>query len=323
MAVGTGIQSYAMLGEESVYGTTVARDIGLLFNSESLRAEEIFAVADDLYRRGRHKGTVAQGRIETGGDINFNPRYGNRGFTRLLKHALGSVSSVQPDITTNPLAYRHTFTPADALPKGLDIEIAKGIHSHLHSGCKVASLRLSFSAGEKMTASATFVGREQTVVASPTSLSLVAGEGNLIVANNASLTWNGATVSRVISGEVSIENPIDRIFDISSRYTLEPENSGKRRISGNFVFQVQDDVIYNDYRNNNRRALVLTITGATISGAYAYDLVFTIAVAELRDAIQSADSPGVLTATAAFECYLDDANASEVSIRVTNGNSAA
>ena len=323
MAISTGLQSYVMTGLETAYGTAVARDLGILHTRESLRATDEVLESSSLYRVGRHSGQVAQGRVSVGGDVEWQPRYNNRTLARLFQQALGARSTVRPDITSNPLVYQHTITPADDLPTGLSIEVVRkaGVSApstFLFTGMKTTSLRFSFTQNEMATLVAGFMGQQQAKVASPTALALLGGEGHVIKADNVSVTYNGVAQGRVMSGEFAVENPLDPQYDVSSRLTKEPQRSGHRRVTANFRFQVEDAVLYDYWRNENAYELVITFTGKAISGAYSYELKFTTTIARLSEAVGNADGSGVLEATASVDALLDDVTANELSVRITN-----
>lgn len=320
MTVALGLGGYIGIGEESTYGTTVARSLFELMNSESIKPNELKVESRSLYRVARDIRRRAQGRIEVGGDIMFDARYSSRFMTTMLKHLIGSVATTQPDVTTAPTAYRHTYTPTDALPTGLSIEVAKDQLAHLHSGCKVDSMSFRFAQGELLETSATIIGRETTSI-SKTPLSFT--DGQLIVCNNASITWNGVT-QNVNDGDIRIENVLARrLYMNGGRVTGEPHRNGKRRVSGSFTIDLEDAVLYSDFRNATERVMVITFTGDTIAGAYAYDLVMTANVAELQDGMAQADTEGPLIVRCAFETFINSGNTSELSVRVTNENSAA
>lgn len=318
VAVGA-LGSYICIGAEGTYGTTVPRTRFLLHNSESLRATEAKTESPSVHRVARDIRRRTQSFIDVGGDFSFNPSLSSNAFTMLLQHVLGTVATSQPDVTTAPTAYRHTFTPADALPTGLSIEVAKDVLSHLHSGCKVASLRLGFEAGQQLEASVGILGREQTSVAL-TPLTLT--DGHLAPITNTTLTWNGVSMN-VLGGELMIENALIGRHYANSRFISEPSRNGKRRVTGSFRIHLEDATIWSDFRNATERVCVITITEATIAGAYSYDLVMTANVSEPQEATAQADTEGPIVQPISFECFINSGNSNELSLYVTNENSAA
>lgn len=318
MAVGLGNNSYIGVGEEAVYGTVVARSRFLLHNSESIKPAEARVESGSLYRVGRHAAQYNQGNVDVGGDFTFQPRYSSQAWMILLKHLLGSIASSQPDVTAAPTVWRHTFTPANALPTGLSIEVAKDVLAHLHAGCKISSVRMRFAAGSLLDATVSVMGQQTTSI-SASGLSYT--EGNLIVCTNATLTWTGNSQS-VLDGDLAIENALTQRHYMSARTTSEPLRSGKRRVSGSFRIHLEDAVLYSDFRNATARSLVVTFTGSSIAGGYSYDMQITLPVSILTDAVAPATDPGPLVVPCSFESFVNDAQANEVSIRITNESSA-
>lgn len=330
MAVGTGLQTYITIGEESTYGTGVTPTASILHNSESVQPTEGMLLSASLFRRGIHSGSRAQGPISVGGSITFNPRYNWRAFSMLLKHAIGSVATSRPDITANPSVYNHTFTPADLLPTGLTIEIAKGSGStgtgaHRFSGCKVTRLTISGAADDVCSCTVDFIGKDQTFVASPTALALLGGEGQLMVATDCAITWGGASQGKVQAFEFAVENPLQEIRSIDSRTIQEPQRSGHQTFTGSWTFFNEGTALQSDYRNKTRRSLVLTIrSNVVISGAYEFELALTMSNSELMETpFQNADTPGILQATVGYQAFLDETVTNEVSAILQNSHPLA
>lgn len=319
MATGIGMASFIGLGEEGTYGTTVARDLFLYHNGESIKPNENRLESPALYRVSRHAARRALGIVNLGGDFSFNPGHNYKAWTRILKHTLGTVSTSQPDTTTAPTCYRHTFTPADTLPTGLSIEVGKDVLAHLHSGCKITSLRLSGAAGELLEVSASVFGSNTTSI-TPSGPSLT--EGTLVTLTNCVISWNGVN-QNVTNFDVTIDNALTPRYFTNSRFSAEPLRNGKRRVTGSFVIELTDATLYSDFRNAALRSLIITATGATIAGSFAYETKITLPVSELTDAFASADKEGPLMVTCNFESFIDSGNSSEVTVRVTNEQSAA
>lgn len=320
MATALGNDSYIGLGAEGAYGTAVARTLFELHNRESMKPTEVKVEAPSIYRRSRDIRRRAQGRVDAGGDFSFAGRYSSRFFTTLLQHAFGSgsSSSTQPDVTTAPTVYRHTFTPQDTLPTGLSLEVAKDVASHLHVGAKVTSLAMRFEQNELLDVSATTIYRETTSIA-PTPLTYT--DGQIIVCNNVTFSWNSTNLN-VIGGDLTFDNALTRRNFINSRFTSEPLPNGKRRVAGSFRVEFEDATLYSDWRNATERVCAITFTGDTIAGAYAYEMLLTMNVAEAQDAIAPADNEGPLIVPVSFEAFINSGNSSEITLRMTNENSA-
>jgi|GEM_PF-6932349 len=313
-----------MLGEESTYGTAVVPTAGLLHNTESLTVTEEMTQANSLNRRGVHSGMRAQGKITVGGSFAFDVRFNWRAFSMLLKHAIGSVATSRPDITSNPLVYNHTFTPATALPTGLTVEVAKDLHAHRFSGCKVRSLELAFAAGGQLVCTVDFVGKDQTWVFGPTALALLGGEGQLATATAGALTWGGATQGKVLAGRFRVDNPLQDTLAIDARTIQEPQRNGFQVFTGDWTFQTEGTDLQSDYRNKTRRELVVTLDGETISSTYKFRVRATMSNAELLETpFQPADNQGILQATVGYQAFVNESVANEVAFLLQNSHPVA
>jgi hypothetical protein len=320
MPTGVGVQdAWIGLGEESVYGTSVARTRWLFHNTESIRAIENKNFAGALHKVGRNAARQVQGLVGVSGDFSFNPGLSYHAYTMLLKHLMGTVSSSQPDTTAAPTVYRHSFTPADALPTGLSLEVGKDVLSHLFDGCKVTGMRFAGSAGALLDCSVSIIGRQSSSI-SDSGESLT--EGNIPPLTDTTATFGGTTLN-VIDFSISVENALTVRNFVNSRFTSEPLRNGKRRVSGSFRVELEDASLWSDWRNATRRALTITVNGLTITGSYKYYTKFTMPVVELVEAQAQADTEGPLVIPVSFEAFYDTTNENELTIEVQNENSAA
>ena len=322
MVTAVGVQdAWVGLGEESTYGTPVTPTRFIYMNSESIKASEGKAFSGSINKVGRNAARQVQGNVDVSGDFGFNPSHSYHAWTMLLKHALGTVSTVQPDTTTAPTVYRHTFTPADALPTGLTIEVAKDVLSHLFEGCKVTSLRISGSAGALLDCSVGIIGKDVDEIADSGE---VLTEGNLIMCTNTTLDWGVSSNINVTNFDLSIENPLQTRHFTNSRFTVEPLRNGKRRVAGSFTVELESGGgFWSDFRLATRRQLVVVCTGSTITGSYPFETRFTLPVTELQEGQANANNEGVLTIPCSFESFYDTTNAAEITVRVQNENSTA
>jgi len=322
MAPQSGLNVYVGIGEESVYGTGVARDRFLTVNSETIARTEERVNSNDLYRTGLHKSQRAQGNVQVGGGLVYRPRYNQTGFTRLLKHLFGSVATAQPDVTSNPTVYRHTFTPAatgQALPTGLSIEKVLDSLALLSTGCKINSGRFNVAQGQPLELSCDIIGQEQASVL-PTAISIV--ESEMVMCNSGSIVFNSGS-EVVTAADLSFNNNLGTVYSIGSRLTREPWPTGHRGISGSFTAQLEDLALFNAFAAMTRASLVFTFTGGAITGGYTYEVLITMPVTELTQATPQANTMGWIPVSCNFESLVDDSNASEITLRVTNTQSAA
>jgi len=94
MAPGLGFKGGILgIGEEVVYGTAVARDRFIEMNSDGLDTAEGRIHSAAIPDIAADSDEVAQGAVDPAGSIEFEMRY--EGMERLLKHAMGSVDTVE------------------------------------------------------------------------------------------------------------------------------------------------------------------------------------------------------------------------------------
>jgi hypothetical protein len=156
----TSENTFIMVGEETTWGTAVARTITLEAMGDGMVHDQTWGVTQ-TYRSNKAP-RVKFLDIETGsGDIPFEMDYG-AALCTLFKHALGKVT------TTNPgtLRYQHVIEQTEQIPdpagakKGLSIEVPYGgDYSELFSGQKARSFRIDAPPGKIPTVNFSFFGK--------------------------------------------------------------------------------------------------------------------------------------------------------------------
>lgn len=329
---GFGHTVYIGLGEESTYGTPVARTQFLDINSESLALAHERITSGSLNQIGVRRERVNNGLFRVSGDATLDLPYRDAEF--LLKHALGSVA------TTGPVdfAYTHTFDIADALPTGLTVEIFRDSsnflgtnddQSFIYEGCKVNTLALSASVGSYLSAVAGFVGEDENrsakTVAATVNADLNATR-DLMTFTQGAVTYDAVTVN-VESFDLTINNNLnaDR-FRLGSRITREPVRGGKIEISGSLVMDFDSFARYDQFKASATRQLVLTFTGGNVpSSGTAQSMTITLPFILPTSVDLNVDDGGILTQTVPFVALRDPGEAApnaEIRIVLVNENAS-
>ena len=143
--VGQGFNDFLGIGEETTWGTAVARTAYLEVNDESLVDNEEFIESASLRSAGMRTNRSVQGPIDPSGTIVFEAQF--EGWELFLKHAMGTVTTTQLDSTTGTDAYRHVFTMSQPLPTGLTLHVNKDPQAFNFVGGMISSLNFSVSVG--------------------------------------------------------------------------------------------------------------------------------------------------------------------------------
>jgi len=252
-------------GEETTWGTAATINRFERFISESIEREQppIF-VPVVTGSRSRPQELYLQGLQRIGGEIVF-PVWA-KGLGLWFKHALGSVSSTQPD----PNVWLHTFTPTDTLPAGLTIEVGRVTQFHKYAGCRVNELTIRAAPGEDPRLTIAVLGKSETIAGTGATASFPSGNQILQTAL-ATFTIDGVSTS-IYEFEVRISNNLrDDAFVLgdSTRASLDPQ---AREVTGRFRLPYDAVAQYQKFINFTTAALNIKLIGGTISGTYKFTL---------------------------------------------------
>lgn len=276
MATGIGLKAFLGIGEESTYGTPVARTKFLQILSESLVTIEEKAESLSVSNVDVTDQDVWQGVVDVNGDVQFHVPF--EGAELLFKHAFGSVTSTQDGATG---IYDHVFSLADSLPTGLSLEINRDISSFTHAGCKIDTLELNIGGvSEFLRATCGIIGRD---VATASASTAVYPDFPKFKGTEFVLTWNSVSIP-VTNFGITLNNNLDKTsYTLGSRFRREPVRNDKRRISGTFNALFEDLTQFNDFRTSTNRALIGKFTGPLIPGGttQTYDLKLTCGIGRI------------------------------------------
>ena len=318
MSVGQGYKLYASLREEATYNVDPggARDGYIRLISDNMTCEE--NVKDLPGQGGRYVRGVYEGNRIAGGTITPESNF-EGGLLYLFKHCCGGyVFGVDGGGEVG--AHLHTFTPADALPVGLSMEVSKGDvdpgEVFLYTGSKVDSLAMSWTAEELMGLVATMMSADET--AGTTEIGSPSYPLDAPIKYNfaGTVTLLGDAVAAHRGGSMTINNALERRFNMS-RITKEPLPGAKRGVEMTIETEFEDLTHYTKYKNATAGSFALAFTSSVNipTTATPYSLTIVGSTTRLTGSTPVVTSEGVVLVTYGLKLY----GSSEFSISIVNG----
>lgn len=255
---------------------------------------------------------VIHGTSSVGGDIPLPARYG--GLELLFEHLLGDTdSAVDGD------GWKHTFTPADALPAGLKFEIYRDMpaaKSFQAVGCKLSKAVFTVERNAPLMFTPTFFGKEEALDTKSTPTyppETLLKPSELVVTSSVF-----AGTIDVLSASIEVNNPLtEERFDLAASGDLkEPQRSGKRTVMGTIEGEYSEENQYLDWTGGVEGTIIFTWTGPLITGTTYYALVMTISAIFTAKPPQVPDA-GPVRMTANFHGFKNGATP-EIKLELTN-----
>jgi len=235
------------------------------FLSESLQLERNIVMTDAI-RGDTSRSVFREGAERVGGDLNVEVQ--PIGMITLFKHALGRVVTAGPSGAGDH--YVHDIYPSGTLPEGLRVEIGRsGIAggTFTYNGCKINQLALNCSVNEPLTATFSFLGKEEaTSQADPTSASSISAL-NPFTFDEGVINIDGS--EQEVSGfSLTVNNNLkEDKGKLGSRYRVAIPRSGFRDVTGTLNLEFDDLGMYNRYTGGTETALRLKFTADDLIGA--------------------------------------------------------
>lgn len=263
MAVGRGFGTSIGVGEESTWGTEVARPNWLRVNSASIKRSRSKTPIGDLGRLGQASSShreffVDQDNVE--GSFAWNVAYDDSSIL-LLKHLMGA------NVTAGAGPYTHTLTMASPVPTGLSIEQIPGTHgfnaAQQFTGCKLASGSLSISPGQPLVCEASVIGRTSgglEAAGTPTYSS----NGERIYQHQLGAITLGGTTIPLKSLSIAWDRGLERLRELGSLFTSEPVE-GRLSITLDLVAAFQQADFHTKFFADTQGDLVATFTSGAKS----------------------------------------------------------
>jgi hypothetical protein len=320
------------VGEETVYGTSVARThfakchAGSTLNhkpdrqTSSILSSNVGADPESSFDR------VSHGE----GKIILPSSYDDRANLKLMKHALGLL------VTAGAGPYTHTNTRKVGPPFGagtvstavaasveLNYELPDTNKARLLTSGMVKSLKVSWQAGEEVKFEYDLIGQKVTQALASASPTYPDYANYLMKFAQVTVSIDGnAGHEGVISGfEFTIDNGYEvdgRLGDVN---TKQPIRRGVSTIAGSFTRKWTTDTtptaksIWDDFVANTAKAFIITLTGPS-----GYSQVWTLSNCQLTDGDLAPEEGQIQEVTFPFLAYH---NATNSAVKCVTSNQTA
>lgn len=259
--------------EETVWASgSPTIDNFIPFLSESLQLERNVIMTDAI-RGASARSIWREGAERVGGDLNVEVQ--PTGMYTLFKHALGRVVTAGPSGSGH---YAHDIYPSGALPVGLRLEIGRTGEAggtFTYKGCLVNQMVLNCTVGEPLTATFSFLGKDET--ASPTnpttatSISAV----NPLTFDEGAITIDGNS-QEVAGFSITVNNNLmEDKGALGTRYRVAIPKTGFRDVTGSLNLEFDNLDMYNKYTGGTETALKLLFTADDMAAGtqpYTFEL---------------------------------------------------
>lgn len=260
-----GSDSQFGFAEETVWASgspTINKFIPFL--SESLALERNVVMTDAI-RGDTARSIWREGAERTGGDLNVEVQ--PVGMFTLFKHALGRVETAGPSGAGDH--YVHDIYPSGSLPEGLRLEIGRsGVAGGTfeYRGCKINQMVLNCSVGEPLTATFSFLGKDEiTSQSAPTTVGTISSL-NPLTFDEGTLTIDGTT-QEVAGFSITINNNlVEDKGALGSRYRVALPRSGFRDVTGTLNLEFDDLGMYSKYTGGTETGLKLRFISDDLVG---------------------------------------------------------
>ena len=318
---GKGFLKTLALGEQTAFETEVPTYSHFLRVTDESLLQAMTPIKPDEVAGEAGRETDLEGRITVGGDIATNLR-SEGGAWLLIKHALGSLVTTQPDPSGAPGVYQHLFTLLNELPEfGLSAKVDRDVNVFSYIGNKVQSLGFEYAMDAAFAATFGLVGRNEVTGGSVPSAAYTTQDAFLDY--QGVFTMDGVE-QRINSFSLTLANNLrEDDFRSGSQYRNQVERAGLRDVTGTFSRKYIDDVLYNKFVNWERAALVFTFTGGVIEGGFNYELVISLPVVQFEGSTPGTGGPDMGPQDVPFTALRDAVNArEEFRLILTNAESS-
>lgn len=286
MALEFGRSAFIKYAEETTYGTPVSTTISNRVTSVSLSRSQERERTTHLSQSAAAFAVATFDAFEqAGGSVEMPVFY--QGLGLLLKVATGATI-----VTTGSGPYTHVFEPTTDL-KSLTIEFQRGTgSSEKFEGCMVSTMSISCEAGAEASASVEFIA--ETAATRTTAITPSFGTGAQVFHHQAgTLSYNGNAYT-VRSFEFSLDNKLERVNNLGSKLTGQPQISDVREVMITCTLDLEDNNLYNSQLAGDSSDVELAFTSGTDS------ITFLLRNAEIVDYSDDVTSFGRIERTVTF-----------------------
>lgn len=235
------------------------------FLSESVTLERNVVMTDAI-RGSSARSIWREGAERVGGDLNVEVQ--PVGMYTLLKHALGRVVTAGPSGAGDH--YVHDIYPSGSLPEGLRLEIGRSGEAggtFEYRGCKINQMVLNCSVGEPLTATFSFLGKDEVATqANPTTVGTISSL-NPLTFDEGTITVDGSS-QEVAGFSLTINNNlVEDKGALGTRYRVAIPKSGFRDVTGTLNLEFDNLTMYSRYTGGTETGLKLRFVSDDIVGA--------------------------------------------------------
>jgi len=311
MAINTPRNGAVGFGEESTFGTAVARAVwrpAIGLNPSLKTASSDY---QDLYRSGA--GSAKRNSIDSrefSDSVSLLASYTR--FGMVLKHALGSVGSTGPVGSD----YTHTYDPA-ALPTGLTVEGIRGSNatSELAVGCQIPDWTFESSTRSKRAVFTFGLWGKDSTRPSKGTPSYGATDDPILHYHLGSTTWNSIADLKPTSVRVTGNNGLERVY--TKAVTVDSFVESGDRVYGAVVsfYDTNIDDFYDAWKAGTESDLVIPYANGSLS------LTFTLRNARITNISEPIRSGGALTREITFAPRADGSDEA-LAVVIVNENAS-
>ena len=271
-----GRGAFIKLGEESTYGNIAgAMNVDNRIISASFQKTQEKERKTHLSQSGG--GGFQNGHFEAflncGGSIDLPLLYEGTGM--LIKAAVGNAT------TSGSGPYEPLYIPtADGTVPSLSIALQRGTgisnSKEIFLGCKVASMSISGSAGEEITASFEIIAQDSQSRAAALTSSFGSGK-QMFHFECGNLSYSGNSFA-MKSFEFTLDNKLERRNVLGDKKTLEPVVSDVKDVTLSVTLEMEDNLLFDNFIAGTQSDAVFTLTNSdgdaceiTIRNAYVVD----------------------------------------------------
>lgn len=304
-----GLLTSLGVAEESAYGAaaTASRFFevlteGLERNQQVIQSNGLRAGGINL-RRGSRRGIS---RRAAGGP--FSLEVPTTGFGVLLKHAMGGTPTIAQQLLTP--AYLQTHALGSNVGKSLTVQkvLRDGANAVVQQftqvGTKILSVEFTIDVDGLLRATFETDGRDENVSTAAAAPSYP--NNRPFNFTEAALTLAGSPIAKATAATWRLTRPqrVDGYYLGGGGLKAEPVENDHPTVTGSVTAEFDSankTALYDAYAADTGLALVITFTGAVISGAYSEQIRFTIPEIHLLGETPKVGGPGVITVAPNFE----------------------
>lgn len=256
-----GRDSFVGFGEETVWGTAVARTLWFRLVSENLR-RSVTKVSRGVLAEAGASGNIRshyRSQDKVAGDIVLLAGYEGQGV--LWKHALWGTPT-----TSAPVGgiYTHTFKLGTAPPTGgLTVEVIRGTATTaaLYEGMRITKMSWEVEAGGLVRITLSVLGQTSTLPAAGTA-TITTNELDVIHSQVGVVVWNAQNyAARMV--RVEIDNKLVERQLLGDLTMKEPKQGDFRDVRVSMDAELENDNLQVGYTADTEANLTCAITGVS------------------------------------------------------------